>query len=71
MNKPNTKLIAIANAFANAFAVCNAAKTREEFKIAEPALDNALAEYKKAHGISDAFGLMDCINHFNRTYANA
>jgi hypothetical protein len=64
-------LIVIANKFAAAFAACNAAKTREEFKAAEPALDSALIAYRKAHGISDAFGLMDCINHYNRTYANS
>ena len=64
-------LTKIANEFAAAFAACNAAKTREEFKIAEPALDAALDAYRKAHGISSGFGLLDCINHFNRTYANA
>jgi hypothetical protein len=64
-------LVQIANKFAAAFAACNAAKTREEFKAVEPTLDAALIAYRKAHGISDAFGLLDCVNHFNRTYANA
>ena len=71
-NKTNINALKkTADLFFTAFAACNAAKTREEFKAAEPALDKALNDYRKAHGISSAFGLMDCINHYNRTYAQS
>jgi len=32
-------------------------------------LDTAVAEYKFEHNLSTAYGFMDCINHYNNTYA--
>jgi hypothetical protein len=63
------KMQKAADDFYAAFKACKEAKTREQFKAAEPELDRALLAYRKAHGISDAFGLMDCIVHFNSVYA--
>jgi len=32
-------------------------------------LDLTMARYRKAHGLCDGLGLLDLINHFNRTHA--
>lgn len=32
---------------------------------ADKQLDKAIADYRKAYKLSDAFGFVDCINHFN------
>jgi hypothetical protein len=29
----------------------------------------AVFDYRVAHNLSDSMGLLDCINHFNRTHA--
>jgi hypothetical protein len=68
MSNPNEKQIATANTFLAAFNAYQAS-TPVNRKETEKALDLALIEYRKAHKLGSANGLLDCINHFNQTHA--
>lgn len=70
MNAPKLtpQQVKAALAFFKAFASFKAS-TPANRDAADRHLDRALAAYRKAHNLSDAYGLMDCIVHFNRTHA--
>ena len=70
MKNNNTKSAAAAK-FLAAFLAFQANRDRSVHAKLNAALDTALAEYRKSHGLSEVNGLLDCINHYNRTYANA
>jgi len=62
---------AAAAKFLDAFNAFQSNRDRNAHPALNSALDKALAEYRKVHGLADANGLLDCINHFNNTHATA
>lgn len=57
-------------AFVAAF-VAFKVSTPDNRAAADAALDAAIVGYRKAHRWSDAMGFLDCVNHYNATYASA
>lgn len=60
---------AAAAKFLDAFNAFQANRDRNARAALDAALDAALADYRKAHNLSPAYGFLDCINHFNNTHA--
>jgi len=68
----NTKTqITAASKFLAAFNAFQSNRDRNAHAALNAALDAALVNYRKAHNLSDANGLLDCVNHYNRTHAAA
>lgn len=65
MNTPTEKQITAAAAFLAAFTAFQGNRDRN----AAAALDKALASYRRAQGLAACNGLLDCVNHYNRTHA--
>ena len=71
MSKHTTEQITAAAAFLAAFTAFQGNRDRNAYAALNAALDTAINAYRKAHGLADCNGLLDCVNHYNRTHATA
>jgi hypothetical protein len=71
MTNPAITAAAFLAAFNAAQAAYNNPATASERAALSAALDRSMADYRKAHRLSDACGFLDLISHYNATYATA
>lgn len=69
MSKTTTTRKAAAAAFLSAFLAFQSNRDRAALPALNRDLDAALNQYREAHALSSACGLLDCVNHYNREHA--